>query len=589
MAAKPEFVLQSLLEVSGIGRVIYVDDVFAFRGDVEVEQAIGWFSQALRISPDRARELVSVTFPVSDEDTWRMEFREKWEEMDLTDRKNVTDDLSKILNSQLGRDEEVASQLRQLFPAEFDYHEVSPSFWVEQRKTLLADMPPNSRVVCLFDQDLSAEEGFSEKGPRSGGGLLKDLIAEDNENTCICAIFSHTIKTIDDEYDYHRAFCTDYQIDELDSNKYLPLTKVRLNKPIEYVDGIKKLLLHELTARIKSSVLSNLDEAHQSARDKIQSFDIYTFDRIVLGAARQENEWELDTIVRLFQSFLRKEVRQRLSEPSIAENLSALIANARPVSEVETFREENVYPRVRKIRKEELYEDATLIRYRPLETGDIFVADCASDRPRHYMLLAQPCDLAVRAQGTRTKDYVPLIPIVEANDKYTNKKTRLEWKKYWSTLAVIDNFFDDPSLLAILELKNAITVSTKVLDLAVLDSDGRCTIDPPNAAIPRYLTEGWQKLLRSHVQFYAALNDNLKHIMHVLENPICVEIRDKVWQSMLPVYCFPSVLPEVSYKSGVFDFGLRRVQRLRHPDAEESLKAYTLFLSREAKDFGLGA
>ena len=45
--------LQNLLNSGNISRAVYIDDVFAFRGEVDVEQALGWFSQALTKAPKK--------------------------------------------------------------------------------------------------------------------------------------------------------------------------------------------------------------------------------------------------------------------------------------------------------------------------------------------------------------------------------------------------------------------------------------------------------------------------------------------------------------------------------------------------------
>lgn len=577
---------QNLLDSGNISRAVYIDDVFAFQDEVDVEQVLGWFSQALTKSPEKTLALVSVVYPVPDDDIWRIQFREKWNQLNSDEKANVVNGLSDVLNSQLSKDKEVALRLRQLFPAEFPYFEVSPSVWMKQKNQILADIPENSRVICLFDQDLSAESGFTDTGAFSGGGLLKDLIDSHNESNLLCGILSHTIASIEAEYNYHENFALEYQIGELHPQKFLPLAKSRLSEFIEFVDGFKKLLLHELCETIKQSALEVLDEAHKTAIGKIRTLDIYAFDRVILKAAHQANEWEIETIVRLFQIYQQNDVRLRLTDPDTANSLCDLITKARPTSQVKTVAEEHIYPRVREIRREELYEKAELIRHRPMETGDIFVCKDGTDQQEFYILLAQPCDLAVRLNGTRTQKFVSLIPIVRENDNYTKKKTRSKWQDFWSTRAIIDNFFDDPKLLAVLEFKDAIAVKTAVLDLAVLDSGGFCKIDIHNVIVPDHLTDGWKILLKNWIDFYIQLDTSLQQIKKLLDgSELDGEVRDMLWEATLPEFYFSGVLSKVKYNNGIFDFGLRRVERYRQPCADGLLKSYTHFLSREAKEF----
>mgnify|MGYP001339236219 CR=1 FL=1 len=578
--------LKSLLESGNISRAVYVDDVFTFRGEADVEQILGWFAQALAKSQEKALSLVKVTYPVPDDDIWRTELRGKWGQFSVDERANIVEGLSEILNSQLTKDKQVASQLSQLFPAGFDYREISPSDWFAQRSHILADMPKSSRVICIFDQDLSAEASFTDKGTLSGGGLLKNLIDNYDQPNLLCGILSHTISSIEVEHNYHKTFASEYQIGDLDPQKYLPLAKARLSDPIKFVDGFKKLLLHNLCEIIKASVLEVLDTAHRTAIDKIRSLDIYAFDRIIFQAAHQANEWEIETIVRLFQNYQRNDVRLRLANPEIAVSLNSLITEARPTSQVKTVVEEFIYPRVREIRREELYEKADLIRYRPIETGDIFVTNGEATQQKYYILLAQPCDLAVRRDGTRIRKYVSLVPIVSVNNKYRTKQTRSKWKDFWSTRAVIDNFFDDSEKLAVLEFKDAIAIKTAVLDLAVLDSNGFCKIDVTNVVIPSHLTEGWQLLLKNWTDYYSQLDADLQRVKNFLDAPgLVIEEKDKLRQITLPEFFFSEDFPKVNYSNKTFDFNLKRNERYRQPGADGLLKAYTQFLSREAKDF----
>lgn len=579
-------VLHSLLSLGNIARTVYIDDVFAYQDVVDTELAIGWFGRALAEFPDKALKLISVSYPVPDEDIWRVEFREKWEQLSSSDKTKIVDTLAETINPRLFKDKVAASQLKSLFPSEFDFREVSPSVWIKQKNQLLAGIPENSRIICLFDQDLSEESGFRDKGPSSGGGLLKDLVDDQNKLNLICGILSHTIPSIKDEHDYHEKFAHDYQIGELSPQKFLPLTKTRLNEPIKFVDGFKKLLLHELSETIKFSLLQVLDQAHATARKKIQSLDIYAFDRIILKAAHQANEWEIETIVRLFQIYQRNDVRIRLTNADNAIALNELIVKARPTSQVSTFEEEYVYPRVREIRKEELYEEETLIKHRPIETGDIFVCNEGKDQEKFYVLLAPPCDLAVRLNGTRSQKYVSLVPIVKINNKYTSRKTRAEWQDFWSTRTTVDNFFDGTNSLAVLEFKNALAVKTDVLDLTVLNSDGFCKIDVNNVSLPTSLTQGWQILLNNLVSSYLLLNNKLLSVKNLLaSSDLDSDLQQELWETVLPEFVFPLNLPTVKYENGIFDFKLRRVKRYRQPGADGLLRSYTQFLSREAHEF----
>jgi len=140
-------------------------------------------------------------------------------------------------------------------------------------------------------------------------------------------------------------------------------------------------------------------------------------------------------------------------------------------------------------------------------------------------------------------------------------------------------------LLAVLEFKDTIAVKTAVLDLSVLDSGGYCKIDINNVVVPNHLTEGWKTLLENWIEFYIQIDTKVQRIKELCHDPKLAEARNELWEATLPEFSFPLVLPKVQHNDGTFDFGLKRVERYRQPGADGLLKAYTQFLSREAKDF----
>lgn len=580
--------LEQLIKAANISRTVYVDDIFAFQDDIEVEQAIGWFAQALAMSQDRSLALMQVTFRGPDDDIWRQEFRDKWERLTRDERIAITNGISGILNSQLKRDNVVASKLKQLFPSEFDYREVSPSSWNQNKHEMLADESDDSCIICLFDLDLSADSGFSSTGAMSGGGLLKELLASQRGSKVFCGIFSHTIASIEDEGDYLQEFISSYGIDEPDTNRFLPLAKARLGDPMKFVDGFKKLLLHETCEIIKGYVLEILDDAHKAAVEKVRSLDVYAFDRMVMKTAYRENESEADIVIRLFQIFQRSNVRSQVLSLGSSSGLNERIAAARPLSEVKTIEEEFVYPQVRQIRIDELYENSDLTRNQPLAIGDIFVSlNGTGAESKSYVLLAQPCDLAVRQDGSRVQSFVSLIPIKKVSIGYgkDENNNRLWSKNFWSTRALIDNFFPTSDDLAILEFKNAISVRIDVLDLAVLNPDGRCRIDLKDTSIPNQLTDGWKKRLQKCMAFFNDVNSRLEIIRNMGNAKDSQRLQNDILKYIFPTSSAQAKLPKVIYDDGTFDFYLLRKRRYRQPGADHLLTSFTQYLSRAAKDF----
>ena len=577
--------LSSLLSAYKITRFVYVDDYFANDPNEDVENIIGKFQHALENSQDDARKIVPLPWSVADEDIWKIELRNHWDAASNEEKLRINQSLSDLLNPRSEKDKIAIDGLQSLIEGLCEYRPIRPSEWNKQREQILAEVSEQGRALCLFDQDLSAETGFTSTGSFSGGGLVKEL-TEDSRSThhIVCGIFTHKINAAEEEYDYQQTFADANQVDGLDTHKYLPLAKSRIGDPIQFADGIKKLLLNELSHKRKKSALGVLETAHGKAKEAIEKLDVFAFDRMVLKAAVKANEdiWEIDTILRLYQIHQVDATRTELYNPDTAKALNGIVAQIRPISDVETIKDDYTLPRVRKVRKAELYESSDLIRHRPLETGDVFELTTGG-KIEHYLLLTQPCDLAVRLNGSRVNEIVSLIPIVCENSTSSKGKDKTEWHNYWSTQALLDSFCEDAKQLAILQFKRAVSVRASVLDLAILNANGECNIDIMNTeAIPGYLTTGWQKRLESVQAEFRKLSATLNEYKNLLSSKDEGAARDLLI-SAIPQFSFPQIFPEIPYENGVFNFQLKRISRYRQPYAEAVLKLFTQYLSREAR------
>jgi hypothetical protein len=199
------------------------------------------------------------------------------------------------------------------------------------------------------------------------------------------------------------------------------------------------------------------------------------------------------------------------------------------------------------------------------------------------MLLAQPCDLAIRLDGNRTNEIVSLIPITAESYSSKEIKSTIWWRNFWGTRVVLDNFSDDLESLSILHFKRAISVRAEVLDLASLNSDGECKIDiGADVTIPNHLTKGWKLRLDKVKQEFINLGKILEEYKTLLAKHQNND-KNRLLAPVFPQYSIPSIFPKIPYTDGVFDFKLKRIERFRQPDAEGLLKSYTQYLSRDAK------
>jgi hypothetical protein len=133
--------------------------------------------------------------------------------------------------------------------------------------------------------------------------------------------------------------------------------------------------------------------------------------------------------------------------------------------------------------------------------------------------------------------------------------------------------------------KQAYQVSTEVLDLCVLNSDGRCMIDL-SAAVPTDFHHSWQQRCtelqssyRSHASHVGKILSGIEKLdPDLVSRPYLDEaLKAKLTRSMLD--------PQFDYEPcGVFRFGIRRCGRYRQPGATALLSQFVAFLSRNASE-----
>jgi hypothetical protein len=326
----------------------------------------------------------------------------------------------------------------------------------------------------------------------------------------------------------------------------------------------------------KQEAVQIINRSTDKAAVCVMNVDVYDFDHMVFHMSLEEGVWEMETLVRLFQIFHRDEIREAILDPQTSTTLSALVSASRPISSVVIDpRINRTFPQIRPLRNKELFEAASLVKHTPLDVGDIFKLPTENTT---YVLLGQPCDLMVRSfgelAGKRANEHlvVPLVPLHRITlEDFPKKKVN-----HWKTHASIDYFYPESSDIAEIVFSEAKLVDVCVLDLSVLDPDGKCRLDIKNIPIiPTISTSGWKSHLESLINQYkedSAQMDKLqKHVCRIKKQ----DTKDLIWQT--------AMAPK-DYSKGVFDFMLQRVGRYRRPGADRLLKAYTQYLSRDADD-----
>lgn len=588
-----------------IGRIVYVDDVFEWRTR-EVEQVIGLLDEAWAKDPDTWAETFTGLPYDEGREVWVADFRDRWGDM-VPDKKDaVVRDLYIAVHKP--DDEELAnvlqdfqsiSVLKDLVPDGIDRKEVGPSEWVARSGELMR-VEGDKRVLCLFDRDLRhATDFIKEQEARRGRavdgvGLLIEAFdtygqsgGEPNDDA-IFGLFSHTF-TLEDELPKWREIARD---EGFDQDNFLPLSKQRQREVMWLAKGLQMMALNMFCARLKRSAVHCLTEAHEKACEKVKTMEVYNFDEMVLRSSEVEGAWEADAIFRLFQIYHRDGARAAILQPEIALVFNDDVADARAISRNRVGDDVHPPEQLWELRHQELYLSGDLLNpfHAPLRSGDVFRVKRPGRTTRPYLLLAQPCDLAVRTNGTRSARTVTLLQIEKKGlETFEALRSRLLRERGYDLLdscGLVHYFEGGKDCVGLIKFKESLSLRVEVLDLAVLSADGACSVNvgvpppcPPQFSVP------WQNRYDSLIPFFReehARLDALRTSLGAVRKPASHE---QLWAGTVQASMMldKSFSPDVFTDDG-FDFGVQRIEHYREPGAQRLLMSYTQFLSRPADD-----
>jgi len=566
--------LFQILSTINVTQVVFIDD--SFEKEPNKETVVGWLSESVENLPPQLVEQFS-ELDFSNPAIWVRDFYDLWERLDSNKRVETALQISSILNKSI-HDQKIDEGLSKLFNGRISFF--SPPKWVDEKDKVVASLSSENKCLFIFDQDLSLSPGFTSEGSKSGIGLIKELRGLNNQNT-VCCLLSHKIPSKENEIEFWHKLSSE---NELSLKDFLPLAKLRLTNdtsPYEFVDGIKKALLNQYIEHLKQVTAETISEGKKLAASEFMLIDPYDFDVMVLVASKSEGNWEIESLIRLFNIFYEDQIAKIIFGPAKLKEISSSVNIARKISSVK-LSEEVIYdfPQVKPLRRKELFQSGTLIHQTPLEIGDIFQT---KDNTK-YILLAQPCDLMVRAKGTRRIDgyFVPLAPIVIKPMSDVN----IQNKDFWVNSVVLPNYLDDPSLVAIIDFTKAVQINIEVLDLAVLNENGECVLDlKQEPQIPDHLTTGWQLLLKSliskHKKHKSQLDEYSLHLSKIKHEAV----REKLWLATMPKpWTKDFGASRKPYQDNIFDYGLKRIERYRRLGSQKLLEQYTQYLSRDAED-----
>jgi hypothetical protein len=560
--------VESILNALGVARVVYVDDANDERVSVEdvIAGALGLDGALLLTAFPELGDSIP-----DDQTVLTAKIREVWGQLDPAVQRergkavvvaarrhdgNETDDVADV------------SILSELIP-DAKLVSLSPSQWEAQKEQLLQDSETR-RTLFLFDRDFSNAGGDSEGGIK----IIASLLARDDTGGLICGLLTHTV-TPETQPEQWESLSTTHSIPR---DRFVVIPKRHLSQsPMIFAQTLKFAALSPDFSELKRKTQKIIEDAAIAAARRVEGVSIYDLDHIVFQVSADEGLWEPDMLFRLHAMFHRLESRRLAHDGG---TLEAIAAKLRTVSGIPTRCDLLPTPgSAWALQREELYEldDHINKNHLPLELGDIFER-VGGNSTKRYILLAQPCDLMVRADGKRHPELhrVPLAEVVPS------EKT----PSYSQEMPYFDT---SPSKRWFVKLKTVHFVRGCLLDLCVFNQDGvaRLVVDGNSPSAIRPAWKARHDIMSRHWGRAVRKADMLAPIAN--ESQAVTQMKQKIAKDLGGLLFdddpFKGLLAS-DRETGIrsITFNCRRVGRLSRSRAIGMLMSYTGTLGRPAYD-----
>ena len=578
---KGRSVVQQLLMKLGVEQLIIVDDEWESATLPKLEEVLGAVHKALLDEDLSERQRVDAAFADlglnESEDLWREQLSRRWGKGDDSVRKELAAKLAGPLTSVLPT---IASWFDEDGPK---FVPLTPERWNTEGKSLLDEA--EGSVICLFDENLDAG--------RKGTSLLQTALAEDRpEDRFFFGLLTGTIERSGEEAR------TATLRHDVKNDLVIVIAKDRTAEPTapsEFADGLRIVVQATYHASLRHMAEAAIHDALAETTSRLDKLTVADFDRIVLETARREGTWEADEFLRLIGIWEHSERRTQMLKKRVEiERLLARIRVARP----DKARLEPASQQVRELRRFELYATQDINEsYLPIELGDIFSLDELDEKV--YVLMVQPCDIAIRKNGVRSRDpwAVPLVEIARAENGIPDGLSDAFYHLEYYELS--------PGKEAYIDFRKIALLPLDVLDLVSFRLDGNAAIDlraaPPTAALA-----SMQKRFETLAKIFKAVREDVAAAEELMAmeartageklstiNPTrsqkavaktpreteAVRLRRLVWA---PYKGDAGLTLTPTWRGDELRFGLRRVGRILPPHAATALTRFHQWRSRPA-------
>ena len=579
-----------LLDKVGVTIVYYIDDYLSYDGLVAIMKYIEETPE-----DELAKHKGTILEDIVETKAVDPEIREKvqawWQSLSNTERKNV---IKECVPAALPHSE---SKIQTLLGDRCKL--CSPEQWRdESSRQCLERIKSGEKILLLFDQKLGEEETAEGEG-RTGVALAQSFYGRDGvkENT-YCGIFSQSFE-VEEEFQFR----SDHR--EQLSSWAFPFSKKRLPDNDEYslfIEGLNNLFwvgyVDELS-EVAKTLIADTSNRMSEEFGKILPLE---FKQVVIDSSTKEGSREVDTLLRLIHIIFSRELHKTLSDD--IEKVLTFNTNVKSIKSIDDVTSKSLdkelgdqrydYAVVYRLFLDENFVPGEVVNrlLLPLQNGDVF---CVNDKD-YYVLLCQPCNIALRKGGKRSTDVGYFVPLEEIKaeesllkklDNVLNKDEKDRPKAIEKYKKYLHEKFQDAAHGYSYRVKCSIggkplcamvnrnlVISLSMLDFCTFSEDGQVIV---NKDCSPYLHANQKLLCDNHIQQFSKMLD-LDQFVEGLGEECHAVIKHRIenW-----FYVFLTKLGVKSeFENNRYVFPIKRVGHLQDLLASDLLTQLSHYISR---------
>lgn len=352
--------------------------------------------------------------------------------------------------------------------------------WRSSGQVLLDDPKP---TLLLFDRSFEREGG----SPTGGDDLVRGVLSRNDRDHVYVGLLTHTASDLGRETEIATQVSAG-----LDSTRpVIVVAKSRLQDET-FPEALRVVLFASEIEAFREHVIKSLSQATESAVDHLRAVEKYLLFASI-EAARVEGVYEPDHATRIASAFARKALATSLRDGDF---IAGVMTQLRRAGAVRLYLDGVQKPSaLAEVAWDEQFETGELLSSlaMPIEVGDIFrVHDLygvgkSKGADRYYILLAQECDLSVRASGKRSNDVTRVVLTELRKTVFNEKGNPTPLKENQAEFGPLQRASPTPWRV---QFAKQIVVPTLALDACVVSGTGRAVI-LLDTQVPTALPGSW--------------------------------------------------------------------------------------------------